>query len=138
LQAVEIIDAFDCARLAKGTQVRKDDGMVEGDAFALRERESYLSVNCLDLLEGGRGEQLDALRRVLNRKLNVSRTARLAIVNVGDTKRYALPHASLDFVHLPELDDESHCGIYGLEYNNELIQDLIAESVVDVVSARAG
>ena len=95
-------------------------------------------MNCLDLLEGDRGEQLDALRRVLNRKLNVSRTARLAIVNVGDTKRYALPHASLDFAHLPEPDDESHCGTYGLEYNNELIQDLIAESVVDVVSARAG
>ena len=111
--------------------------MVEGDAFALREGESYLSVNCLDLLEGDRGEQLDALQEVLNRKLNISRTARLAIVNVGDTKRRVLPHASLDFAHLPEPDDESHCGIYGLEYNNELVQDLIAESVVDVVSARA-
>ena len=29
-----------------------------------------------------------------------------------------------------------HCGMYGLEYNNELVQDLIAESVVDVVKAR--
>lgn len=135
MEIVEITDAFDCARLAKGTQIRKDD-RVEGDAFALRKGESYLSMNCLDLLDGDRSEQLDSLRAVLDHKLNVSGTARLAIINVGGTKRSVLPHSVLNFVHEPETDDESHCGMYGLEYNNELVQDLIAESVVDVVKAR--
>ena len=41
----------------------------------------------------------------------------------------------LDFRHEPEPDDNSHCGIYGMEYNDALVQDLIAESVLDVVSA---
>ena len=136
MEIVEIVDTFDCARLAKGTQVREDDGMVEGDAFALRKGESYLSMNCLDLLDGDRSAQLDSLRSVLDRKLNVSGTARLAIINVGGTKRSVLPHSALHFVHKPEPDDESHCGMYGLEYNDELVQDLIAESVVEVVNAR--
>ena len=134
MEIVEITDAFDCARLAKGTQIRNDD-RVEGDAFALRTGESYLSMNCLDLLDGDRSEQLEALRAVLDRKLKGSGTARLAIINVGGTKRSVLPHAVLNFEHEPEPDDESHCGMYGLEYNNELVQDLIAESVVDVVKA---
>ena len=75
------------------------------------------------------------MRLVLSRKLNVSRKARLSIVNVGHTKRRVSPHSALDFVHKPEDDDESHCGVYGLEYNDELVQDLIAESVMEVVSA---
>ena len=111
--------------------------MVEGDAFAIRRGEHYLSLNCIDLLDGDRGEQLDALRLILSRKLNVSRTARLSILNVGETRRRVSPHAMLDFRHEPEPGDNSHCGVYGIEYGDELVQDLIAESVFEVVSAYA-
>ncbi len=130
----EIEDAFHCARLTKATQQR-DDGGVEGDAFALRSGEEYLSLNCLDLFGGDREEQLSALRRVVGLKLNVSKTALFSILNVGYTKQIVEPYASLDFIHQPQPDDETHCGLYGLEYNDELVQDLIAESVLEVATA---
>ena len=41
----------------------------------------------------------------------------------------------LEFKHKPESNDYTHCGLYGPEYNNEVIQDQIAESVREVVSA---
>ena len=41
----------------------------------------------------------------------------------------------LDFRHKPESDDDTHCGLYGFEHNDEVIQDLIAECVTDVVGA---
>ena len=131
---VEIKDAFDCARFTKATQVREDGG-VEGDAFALREDEEYLSLNCVDLFSGDREDQLRSLRFVINKKLKVSRSAVFSIINVGDTKRLVAPYASLDFLHEPEPGDETHCGLYGLEYNDEVVQDLIAESIVDVTTA---
>ena len=130
----EIEDAFHCARLSKATQER-DDGGVEGDAFALRSGEEYLSLNCLDLFRGDREEQLRALRRVVGLKLNVRKTALFSVINAGYTKQAVVPNASLDFIHKPQPDDETHCGLYGLEYNDELVQDLIAESVVEVVTA---
>ena len=133
---VEIEDEYHCTRLTKATQ-RRDDGGVEGNAFALRNGEPYLSLNCLELFSGNRTEQLGVLRGVLIRKLNVSKTALFSIINVGNTKTCVEPRASLDFRHEPEPDDSTHCGMYGLEYNDEVVQDLIAESVLDVVSAYA-
>ena len=131
-----INDEFDCARFTKGTQVRQDGG-VDGDAFALRRGERYLSLNCLDLFEiNGREEQLRLLRGVLRRKMTVRATHRLSIINVGRTKHDGASQGySLDFRHQPEPNDETHCGLYGFEYNDEVIQDLIAECVTDVVSA---
>lgn len=122
--------------MTKGTQVRQDGG-IDGDAFALRRGETYVSLNCLDLFEvGDREEQLRLLRGVLRRKMTVRPRHRLSIINVGYTKGDAASHGySLDFRHRPEADDETHCGLYGFEYNDEVIQDLIAECVTDVVSA---
>ncbi len=111
--------------------------MVEGDAFALRRDELYLSLNCLDLFGGGRETQLEALRSVLRQKLSVKKSSCLSIINVGRTKQQVLPHAVLDVRHEPEPGDETHCGLFGLEYGDELVQDLIAESVSEVVSAYA-
>lgn len=131
-----IRDEFDCARFTKATQIR-DDGSVDGDAFALREGEVYLSLNCLDLFETSeRGAQIDFLRDVLRQKMTVRSSHRLSIINVGDTKSAARANDYLiDFCHVPEPDDETHCGLYGPEYNDEVIQDMIAECVTEVVKA---
>ena len=103
----------------------------------MRRGETYLSLNCLDLFEiVDRVEQLRRLRGVLKRKMTIRSRHRLSIINVGYTKRDAVAHGySLDFRHRPEADDETHCGLDGFEYNDEVIQDLIAECVTDVVSA---
>lgn len=131
-----IKDEFNCTRLTKGTQVREDGG-VDGDAFALREGEEYVSLNCLSLFDtGDRAEQLALLRRVLRTKLSIRRTHGLSIINVGDVRREGALHGRpLTVRHQPEPDDHTHCGLYGLEYNDEVIQDLIAECVAEVVSA---
>ncbi len=128
-------DSFDCARFTKATQ-RREDGGVDGSAFALRPNEPYLSVNCLDLFDdASREAQLASLRAVLDRKMNVRQSALLSIINVGDTKLHVGTHASLDFHHRPEDDDYTHCGLFGTEYNDEIVQDLIAECVHTVAKA---
>ena len=136
VEVAEIEDSFDCARLTKASQML-EDGNVDGAAFALRQGERYLSWNCLSLLPGDRQSQFDALRAILGGKLNVRKTSRLSVVNVGYTKKLVKRHADadLEFRHMPEDDDPTHCGMYGLEMNDEVVQDLIAESVSDVVQA---
>ena len=134
----QIEDSYDCARFTKAIQ-RRDDGGVDGSAFALRPNEPYLSVNCLDLFDDvSRESQLASLRAVLAQKMNVRPSALLSIINVGDTKARVGAHASLKFRHEPEDDDYTHCGLYGTEYNDEIVQDLLAECVhtVDTASAR--
>ena len=59
----------------------------------------------------------------------------MAILNVGKTKEAVKEKAILEFIHKPEPDDITHCGLYGLEYDNELVQDLVAQSVIEVTSA---
>lgn len=131
---VEILDRFDCTRLVKATQ-RRDDGAIDGAAFAIRQGESHLSLNCLDLICGGHDTRIQHLRKILRSKLNIRRTSLLAIINVGKTKEAVKGRATLKFVHEPEPDDNTHCGLYGLEYDDELVQDLVAQSVVEVTSA---
>lgn len=92
-------------------------------------------MNCLDLFGGERDAQLDCLRSVLREKLTVRRSSRLSILNVGQTKHRAIPHAVLEFRHHAEPGDLTHCGLHGLDYNDEVVQDVIAESVSEVVSA---
>lgn len=131
---VEILDEFDCARLVKATQ-KRDDGEIDGAAFAVRRGESYLSLNCLDLICGGHDARIEHLREILRSKLNIKRTSLLAILNVGKTKEAVKEQATLEFVHEPEPDDQTHCGLYGLEYGDELVRDLVAQSVIEVTSA---
>ena len=136
MEVAEIEDSFDCARLTKASQLL-EDGNVDGSAFALRQGEQCLSWNCISLLPGDRRSQFDALRAILAEKLNLRRTSRLSVVNVGYTKKLVKEHADtdLEFRHMPEDDDPTHCGMYGLEMNDEVVQDLIAESVSDIVPA---
>lgn len=131
---VEILDEFDCARLVKATQQR-DDGEIDGVAFAVRRGERYLSLNCLDLICGDHDTRIEHLREILRNKLNIKRTSLLAILNVGKTKEAVEGLATLKFVHKPEPDDITHCGLYGLEYDDELVQDLVAQSINEVTSA---
>lgn len=131
---VKILDEFDCARLVKATQ-KRDDGEIDGAAFAVRREESYLSLNCLNLICGGHDTRIQHLREILGNKLNVKRTSLLAIFNVGKTREAVKGLATLKFVHEPEPDDQTHCGLYGLESGDEVVQDLIAQSVIEVTRA---
>ena len=131
---VQILDKFDCTRLVKATQ-RRDDGEIDGAAFALRQNENHLSLNCLNLICGDPDARIERLRNILKNKLRIRPTALLAIINVGKSKESVKDLATLEFLHKPEPDDETHCGLYGLEHNDEVVQDLIAKSVIEVESA---
>lgn len=57
---------------------------------------------------------------------------------LGKTKAAMEGRATLEFVHELKPDDQTHCGLYGLEYGDELAQDLVAQvaqSVIEVTSA---
>jgi hypothetical protein len=117
-----------------------DEGIVTGLAFRLREGEEYLSVNWLEsLAHGGRSTQIAALRNVFERKFSkVSATARFAVLSVGELCAYIRNEGrDLTAIHEPEPDDQSHCGVYGLRFDDEVIADMLAEIVQETVPARA-
>jgi len=41
----------------------------------------------------------------------------------------------LQFIHEPENDDQSHSGIYGFAHEDNLIAELIADTVIETHSA---
>ena len=138
-------DLHHVARLLRGTSVH-EDGTVGGEAFRLRKRaddgwEGFLSVNWLEFLApANRQAQIQALRAVLAAKLALSASARLAVLNVGEMRQYVREATSdrrdLQVLHEPEPGDSSHCGVYGLQPDQELIADLIAEVVREIHPAR--
>ena len=76
------------------------------------------------------------LREVFqDKRFNVRSVHRFSIINVGQTRSFLSEKATLRFLHEPEDNDFSHCGMYGTEYNDEVVQDMIAESVISIVPA---
>lgn len=111
-----------------------EDGRVTGAAFQLRQNEEYLSVNWLEYSQlRNRQEEIQEIRRILGSKLTLAQSARIAVMNVGQTISFV--HAgspdgrSLQVLHDPEEGDPSHSGIYNLPYDDILIAELIAEVV---------
>lgn len=122
------------------------DGTVDGSAFLLRERspggwEEYLSVNWLEWFpHRDRPDQLQALRALLAGKLRIRASQRLGVLNVGRMREHvrttATDRRNVRVLHEPESGDESHAGIHGVQPAEEIIGELIAEAVQEVVPAR--
>ncbi len=59
---------------------------------------------------------------------------------MGETISYVRTRSpdarNLSMLHEPEEDDPSHTGIYGFQYDDRLIADLIAEIVQETYPAR--
>jgi hypothetical protein len=130
-------DAHHVSRFCKPSTV--DNGEVQATAFMLRANEPYLSVNWLECLDcGSREEEIEAISGVYRRIFSSIRpNARIAVLNVGGTRkrvaRYSDDSRDLWFVHEPtEPDDMTHSGIYNLREDDEVIAELIAQSVQQV------
>jgi len=142
-----IPDPDHIARYCGGKQI-DENGRIDGAAFRLRRRdgipEEYLSVNWLEFLATvNRPAQVAALQAVfLSKAFKVGSTARFAVLNVGDLRAYVRDESpdrrELSVLHEPEQDDASHCGLYGLRMDDDLISDLIAGIVHETYSAKAG
>ena len=116
-----------------------ENGQVTGTAFQLRQIEECLSVNWLEFFHlADRQEEIREVRKVL--RLKHGAKAKIAVLNVGETIKYVRTQSpdarNLSMLHEPEEDDPSHSGIYGFQYDDHLIADLIAEMVQETYPAR--
>lgn len=118
-----------------------ETGQPLGTAFFLRKFnstiEEYLSVSWLEHFGSlGIEELLQEVRK--HTALTLQRSARYAILNVGDTINYVNENSErkIKFTHEPSKSDPSHSGIRGYSYEDEMIGDLIAEKVISVHLAK--
>jgi hypothetical protein len=133
------------ARYCSSKKISEKDGSVQASAFMLRSDENYLSVNWLEYLNcPDRRSEIAEIQRIYSIKLKVGSQAKMAVLNVGKVRIKVLEestdHRSLDILHNP-LDnplenDPSHSGIYNLRQNDELIAELIRETVHETYPAR--
>lgn len=139
-----IPDENHIVRYCKPTQV--SDGQIQATAFMLRAGEEYLSVNWLEFLNcSSRESEVAELRNIYSQKLTVGARAKMAVLNVGEVRKKVLTESPdrriLEVLHAPILDnpqlyDPSHSGIYNLKQDDELIAELILETVRETYPAR--
>lgn len=118
-----------------------DNGEITAAAFMLRKTELYLSVNWVEeLKQPDRITEIRELQDLYSRKLKVGSTARIAILNVGAFRNKVARESSdgrlLQVTHEPEFDDPTHAGIHGIPHDDEMVAELIAESVLEIHPAR--
>lgn len=139
-------DDHHVSRLCGFSQL-ENDGRPNGMAFLPKVKagvlEDYLSVNWLECIcPTDRAVALDGVRAaLLAKKLKLPATGCLAVLNVGATRNYVRSETEdkreLTFAHEPmPPEDISHSGIYGLQHEQDLVADLVADTVIEVAPAR--
>lgn len=127
-----IPDSDHISRFCRPMQVA--DGQIQASAFMLRADEENLSVNWLEFLKcSSREDEVLKIQDIYSANLTVGASAKIAVLNVGEV-RYKILTESLDsrnieVLHDPLEDDLSHSEIYNLKQDNELIAELILETV---------
>ena len=137
-------DSDHISRYCGGAQI--DNGKITGKAFRLRKRtgseEKYLSVNWLEFLKkADRDAEIEEIRKVFSRKdFQLGTQAKFAVLNVGSTRTHVRTRSpdsrDLRILHEPEVDDPSHSGIHNLRLEDELIAELIAQTVKETHPAK--
>ena len=118
---------------------------VDSAAFRIREEDagSGLSGNWLEYFKKPRVAALAEIWSVQNNKLVIRPSHRLAELNVGATCAHVLVghHRTITFEHKPESrangddhDDPSHSGILGYSPEEDIINELISQTVTALVA----
>ncbi|MDP2645946.1 MAG: hypothetical protein Q8P24_13485 [Desulfobacterales bacterium] len=115
-----------------------ENGSITGAAFQLRSPDKYLSVNWLEFFQlADRQGQIKEVRKAIRLKPGAS--AKLAVLNVEEMVNFVRTQSpdarKLRVLHEPEENDPSHSGIYGFGHDDNLIADLIAETVQELYPA---
>lgn len=114
-------------------QTKISNGKVDGSAFVLRQGQKSISVNWLEYLnKSTRLEEIRAICQAYAQKgRDVGANSRFAILHTGSTVHSVQQKAkeSIRFLHDPEPLDSSHSGIFNVPLDDDVIADLIAESV---------
>ena len=123
-----------------------DEEQIQSTAFLLRKGEPDLSVDWLEVLNcPTRADEIKRMREVYSSRLTVGAKAKIAILNVGEVcekvQTESPDRRRLDILHDPiDLEngeiDISHSGIYNLRADDELIAELILETVSETHHAR--
>ena len=137
-----IPDTDDIARFCRPKQVEGDE--VLAAAFLPRSGEDYLSVNWVEYLGLATEEaKVGALRALYRDKFEVGAAARIAILPVGSMRnsvREKSPdHRVLTASHEPlgaPTPDPSHSGVFNVRHDDELIAELICQSITQSFPAR--
>ena len=134
-----IPDNNNIARLCKPSTI--DNGQIQAPAFFLGPKEDSLSVNWLEFLKcTNREREITIIREIYSQKLIVSEKAKVAILNVGKIRKnvrtFSTDHRNLGVLHDPLDIDPSHSGIYNLKQKEQLIAELILETVLEAYPAR--
>lgn len=136
-----IPDADHVARYCPASCV--DGNEIQPTAFRLRRpQETYLSVNWLESLKlQNRADEVAALQKILATKLTIGSRARIAVLNVGNTRAHVRGQSpnnhNLPVLHEPEDADPSHSGIHDIDLDNEtMISELIAQTVLEAHPAK--
>ena len=128
------------SRLCGGSKVLPD-GSISGEAFRIRNNETFLSVNWLEYLDmKNKNDEIAELRNILNKKRHIGAQAKIAILNVGEVRNHVSTSSpdqrNLQILHEPENGDPSHSGIHNLRLDDNLIADLIAQVIQETHSAK--
>ena len=137
-----IPDQHHVARLCDNKHI--DGGFIQATAFMLKSRDDSLSVNWLEFLNCScRESEIDELRNTYSRKLKLGAKAKIAVMTVGEVREKVLKESpdrrNLKALHDPQygiVNDPSHSGIYNLKHDDELIAELILETVQETYPAR--
>ena len=139
----KVPDSNHIARYCKPTQA--PDGQIQATAFMLRSGEESLSVNWLECLNcPNREHEITEIRNIYATKFRrVGANAKTAVLNVGEVREKVLTESedkrNLEVLHDPiedEPSDPSHSGLYNLRPDDELIAELILETVLEDYPAR--
>ena len=122
--------------------IHTPDGKIQATAFMLRPVDKSLSVNWLEYFKcSSREHEIAELRKAyLAKNLIVKANGKIAVLNVGEVCKKILMESpdsrKLEVLHDPLENDLSHSGIYNFRNDDELIAELILETVSETFSAR--
>lgn len=136
----KIPDQNHIARFVRPMQA--PDGQIQATAFMLRPTEKGLSVNWLEFLNcSSRDKEISEIREIYSKTfLTVGARAKIAVLNVGEVREKVLTESSdyrnLEVIHDPLQNDPSHSEIHKLKQDDELIAELILQTVRETYQAR--
>ena len=143
MQGKEIPESDHISRYCKPVSLAPSTNKPTLVSFMLRKDESYGSVNWLEYLsQSTRENEIRELRKEFGREgYELRKTGLFAILNVGKTRDAVVKESTdsrkLHFTHEPVNDDSSHGGIHGYTHEDNMIAQLIADTVTNTYNAFA-
>ncbi|RJQ46679.1 MAG: hypothetical protein C4538_06305 [Nitrospiraceae bacterium] len=122
--------------------IHAPEGEIQATAFMLRAVDKSLSINWLEYFRClNREDEIAELRKAYSaKKLIIKAKGKIAVLNVGEVCEKVLTESpnnrKLEILHDPSENDPSHSGIYNIRSDDELIAELILETVSETYPAR--